>query len=130
MKYKVGDKVKVVKIDEDNSWYEKYIGKTATITNISSERYTLDLPDKYGNYISENWLEKEVEFVGKALPIKFVVVYDENDVDPAKLFASRTELDEWLKEARDNENIVWASLRIFEVNKEMEVKTTFTLKTK
>ena len=131
MKYKVGDRVKVIKVDDGpGSWYAKYIGKTATITKVNVDAYVLDLPNKEGNQTSEGWFNEELSFAGKPLPIKFVVAYDEHDFDPAKLFTSRKELDDWLREARDNENIVWASLRVFEVKKEMEVKTTFTLKTK
>lgn len=66
---------------------------------------------------------KEVQGIGKRKvgrprkerSIKYVVTYDENDVDPVKHFTDRKEMIAWLKEAKEDESIDWDSIRIFDV---------------
>ena len=111
------------------------------------EIYVLKMGNKMGDFSYKLWAsEGKLEERGsgchcptkwikvgkpkKTKPAKFVVIYDETDGDPAETFKSRTELNKWLKEAKDDENIVWNSIKVFEVKKEMEVLTSFRLKTK
>ncbi len=66
----------------------------------------------------------------KEKPIKFIVKYDIRSGDPLEEFTSKAELNKWLEEARDNENIIFNSIKVYGIKEEYEVKLNFSLKVK
>lgn len=70
--------------------------------------------------------DRELELVNKGRPV-YVVFYEVNEIDPMKTFSTDKELKEWLAEAKDNKDIDFSSIRVFEVKKELKVKTSFKL---
>ncbi len=63
-------------------------------------------------------------------PVKFIVIYEESGDDPHKTFTSRKELMEWIKEAKEDEDIDFDTIQVYPAGKELRVefKTTFSLK--
>ena len=61
-------------------------------------------------------------------PVQFIAFYDETDGDPAKKFTSKKELNEWLKEAQKDGNIIFDSIEVFPVGKPMKIEMSFKLK--
>lgn len=128
---KVGTKGTIIYIDPDpNSnvpWAVKFddkIEKGHDLGNCGAPNV------KYGYGY---WCHRSsVEIIGKRgrpakeKPVQYVVFYDENDHDPMKTFTERQALVAWLKEAREDEDIDFGSIRVFEVKKELKV----TLKTR
>lgn len=89
MKFKVGDKVRIVKVADNNKYIEKYIGyrekyigKVCTIESINpngssiDEHYGLENPDYYIFYADELEL---VEFTKSDLKDGMVVEYRDGD---------------------------------------------------
>lgn len=66
----------------------------------------------------------------KPKPIKFIALYEEVDKDPYKEFTSKKKLLEWLKEAQEDEDIVFDSIVVYPVGKPMKVETSFRLNEK
>jgi ribosomal protein L21E len=126
-KFKVGDKVRIIECSFTNS--DIHEGKTGTIVHIfKSGAYEVD----YG-IEGDNCVANRVELIKngkkvKELPVQFVVTFDENGRDPVAVFTSKKEMKKWLTKAKDNSEIVFGSIRIFEVKKEYAVKMNFTLK--
>jgi hypothetical protein len=138
-KFKIGDKVKatdravgkvgflgeVVKADGDSLGieYEKFVGGH----NCGGKgRSGHCWNERAGN------LEK-IDGRGrpaKPKPIMFIVTYDLTCGDPAELFTSKADLVKWLKEARDNKDVIFSSIRAFPVSGELEVKLRVSLKEK
>jgi len=129
-KFKVRDRVKVIKRDSWND--DKYVGKTGEIINAEgSGIYPYFV--EFNNGDKEYFADDEVELVSRSRgrppkPVKYIAFYDEEDRDPAKKFTSRKELNEWLKEAEGNRDIIFSSIKVYEVKKEYEVLTSFKLK--
>lgn len=126
MKFKVGDKVKNKKTGAID------FVKSAPGMKIYDMKGFLD-SDKGFLLKGYGWgYQKSWKLVGrgrneKVLPIKYVVFYEENDGDPMKTFSTNKELKGWLSEAKDDEDIDFSSIRVFEVKKELKVKTSFRL---
>jgi len=124
MSFKAGDKVKITK---DNCNHRYPVGKILTVSRFSSGD---TIYVKEGKTVFSDEECKKVGKGAKEKPIKFIAVYDENDIDPVELFFSKTALNKWLKEARDNVAINWGTIRIFPVRGELEVHTEISLKKK
>lgn len=126
----MGDTVRIVKIlGTNSSRYDKYLGKTTTITNIDGEDaeypYRVDCDGGEGR-----WKHDEFVKACKEGPTLYVVTYDIEDHDPVEKFSSKKELDTWLKLAKTNNEIVFESIKVYEVKREYEVKMSFSLKKK
>jgi len=67
-------------------------------------------------------------FKGKTEKVMFIVTYDRVDRDPTETFSSKKELDEWLKQTKENKNIIYDSIKVYEVGKQYNVKVTYALK--
>lgn len=129
MKFKAGDRVKVK--DTSSPWK----GETGVVFD---DNYGKEFPYEVRFAENGDWQlfgEGDLEKTGrgrptKEKPVKYIAIYDENDVDPVKKFTSKKELTEWIKEAQDDEDIDFDSIEVFEVNKELEieVKTRVSLK--
>lgn len=65
MKFKVGDKVRIVKLDNDFIGREDYIGKTGTVLDTTGllYPYTVDIPGYENDEPTTLWLESELELV-------------------------------------------------------------------
>ena len=119
MKFKVGDKVRVI---EDNIGGTEN-GKIGVLSKIDNDtpRYRVD----------GIWCFKiELVSKGEVAKVQFVVIYDEEDGDPNEEFYSRKELMTWLKEAQDNEEIIWESIRIYHIDKVMKPKANIKISLK
>ncbi len=138
MKYKVGDKIKVKKSHHgecDNNCAVSISDMIAidmvTISRVGSNYYEIK---EDSHRWSDCMLARKVGKgrPKKEKPVKFIVIYDEIDGDPTKTFTSRKELMKWVKEAREDKDVVFGSIKIYPVGKEMkvEVKTNFRLKEK
>lgn len=135
MKYKVGDKVKILprKYGQKNQSppyvdsMTKFVGKILTIsTIIYPNNYYLECNPYYWR---EDWLQK----VGKSVkekPIKYVLFYDENYHDPMETFLELKEVKKWIKDNLKNEDIDFDSIRIFEVKKELKFKKSINIQIK
>ncbi len=126
MKFKVGDKVIGTK-----GAYSGQCGIKGTIVGITGDNIPYKV--QYDNGVRTYEGKEDIKLIKKgritkAKPVKFVAIYDENNEDPAKTFTSKKELNTWLTEVRDNDDIVWNSIKVFEVKKEYEVETGFRLK--
>jgi len=67
-------------------------------------------------------------FKGKTEKVMFIVTYDRVDRDPTETFSSKKELDEWLKQTKENKNIIYDSIKVYEVGKQYNVKVTYALR--
>lgn len=140
MKYKVGDKVKILpRKDSQRNQSPFYLdkmtefaGKTLTISGIPDSGIT-----DYGSYIlkgnswfwHEDWLQK-VDKLSEEKPIKYVLFYDENDHDPMVTFSELKEVKKWIKDNLINKDIDFDSIRIFEVKKELKFKKSINIQIK
>ncbi len=132
MKFKKGDRVRVVDNISD-PWFDRYIGKIATVVDLGNyceDLFWLNLPEERGRERSV-WAEEELEKITVGRPkkepvIRYVVVR----ASVASAFASRKELMIWLREAREDSNVDWDSIRVFDVKKEMRVLTSLELRAK
>lgn len=122
MKFKQGDKIKILR---SLHGHEYPIGSIRTIDRIDSDGYIFTS----GPYFVK---ADEIKLVNgkkeKILPTQFVVTYDEVSRDPYKTFTSKKEMNGWLKEAKSNTSIKFETIRVYEVKRTWEVKTSFTLK--
>ena len=64
---------------------------------------------------------------GKPEMVKFVVLYDNYDEDPAVKFYNRSDMNKWFIKAIDDRQIKFSSIEVFEVKKEQKVRTSFRL---
>jgi len=135
-KFKVGDKVKVVG-NEAGDDYNRYLGKTGVIVEADDGMYPymVEFDKEGGKYHDSKDVFGEQELAlakpgrpSKLKPIQFIAFYDETDGDPAKKFTSKKELNEWLKEAQKDENIIFDSIEVFPVGKPMKIEMSFKLK--
>jgi len=132
-KFKVGDRVKIIKNINGGTKDNKYIGKVGII--VKKARHDVqpyDIRLQNGDLL-EAWAEDEFKLMTKGRPfklkpVKYIAFYDEEDKDPTKKFTSKKELNEWLKEAQKDEDIVFSSIKVYEIKKEYEVLTSFSLK--
>lgn len=126
--FKVGDKVEVnnrYRKSNPNGSIGKIVGKGKSTRD---KDYYYDVIVKSGKSPEFPWFyyQKDLKPVSKrghpAKPkkVKFVVIYDEEDGDPTEKFYSRKELMKWLKEAQDDEEIIWDSIEIYLVDKKMK----------
>ena len=129
MKFKVGDKV----VFTENSGIGK-VGVTAEVYDLGTNDmhiYVKDSSDGSGSWAVEpSWIRLVDSKKEKVLPVQYIVIYDFVDRDPAKTFTSRKELNKWLKEAKEDRDVIFSSIKVFEVKREYEVKTSFSLKKK
>jgi len=132
MKYKEGDKVKVIENNSGLGVYDKYIGQVGKVTGVIKHiTYPYDV--LFGDGKESDWKEEELSVVtrgrpSKPKPVKFIAIYDEEDGDPTKKFVSKTALNKWLKEAREDDDIVFESIEVYEVKDVYGVATSFRLK--
>ena len=75
-----------------------------------------------GCHCQHNWIKFSRGRPRKEKQVKYIAIYEENNVDPVKKFTSRKELIDWIKEAKEDEDIDFDSIEVFEVNKRLEVK--------
>lgn len=128
MKFKVGDKVKIIKIKREHHFGDDYLNQVGEIIEDYPGRNLIyDFWVKFDDDEIYQYGEEELAKAGKALPIKYVVFYKENNVDPMATFTTEKELKSWLTKAKDNEEIDFSSIRFFEVKKELKVKISFKL---
>jgi hypothetical protein len=125
MEFKVGQKVKIKK---DCTCCKK--GEICTLhlgTKEGSDKSTLFAWGKglRANCSCKNNWEL---FREKGMKVMFIVIYDRVDRDPTEKFYSRKELDEWLELARNDKDVVYDSIEIYEVGKQYNVKVTYKLK--
>ena len=66
----------------------------------------------------------------KPKQVKYYVIYDKTCGDPCKAFYTRKELNEWLKEALEDREIIWDSIKILSDFKEQVVTVKFKLEEK
>jgi hypothetical protein len=138
MKFKVGDRVKVVSVDFQGhgKLSPRDIGDTGTVIDFkvfSNMPINVRL-DHHGSFewsFPEEALELAAKDIkGKPKPVLYAVFYEEDDVDPLKEFYSRKELNDWLKKASEDRSIRWESIRVIEKPKflKVEVSKSFRLK--
>ncbi len=134
MKFKVGDKVKIIKIiDDDGDMYQKDKGKIGKITDIDNNHthpYSLDCKGLMADF----FLENELELVKKskpAKPPKFLLQY-ELDEDPIEYFEMLPQARNRLKELVKDETLKRHTVRLFELKRELsvEIKDNISIKIK
>ena len=125
MTFKVGDRVKDISYECE--------GVVTNLTGHNGESTLLRIkrddgidgsPQKIGKWACN---PKNLVLIKSGRPVKvkpvvYVVIYDEVDRDPTKIFTSKKDLTSWLKEAKEDSDVVWDSIRIFEVSKELRAK--------
>lgn len=132
LKFKVGDTVKMARVDPELAVVDmNYLGGIGKVKHINEDKtyqYEVDFGDRVQDF--QEWqLEKVGEDKSvKPTPVLYVVTYDMEGHDPVKTFTSKKEMNAWLKEAHENRSVVWSSIKVFEVKKEYQVGTTFSLK--
>ena len=94
MKYKVGDKVRVVKINKDRGYYkdimERFLGKVAIVSNTEKEDYLGDMPVKVEYENEKLWLFKdEFEIVEEVSLKDGVLTLEEEQVIHSLIKASK-----------------------------------------
>lgn len=132
-KFKLGDRVKIVSYmgkETKTSCYE--IGHVGTVLEVDDDNTV-----KLGPKLSVNWVDiedlKKVKKPGrprKEKPIQYIVIYDERSGDPHKLFKTRKEMKDWIKEALDDENIINSSIKAYKLDHELVVGHQVTLRKK
>lgn len=126
-KFKVGQKVRT----DGGFGHDPAIGTIVSISG-SGDLYQVKVPKSCHPSIKLwNYFTKELELARgrppKPKPIKFIATYDEVDKDPYKTFTSKKELNEWLEEAKKDEEIEFGSIKVYEIKKEFGVETSFKL---
>ena len=121
MKFKKGEKVKVIKCVVGNSNHEGEIG-VITRRGCSSKDCHYHVKVKgYGECCA-----KQVRGTRgrpkKEKPVKYIAIYDENDADPVKEFTSKKELKVWLLEAQENEDIDFDSIKAYPVGPRLKIE--------
>lgn len=122
MKFKVGDKVRTNYCSQYRDPEREH-----TVTEIKGSNI---------HYKGGFDIARSLELVSrkrgrprKGKTVKFVVIYDEQDRDPVKEFTTKKALMTWLEEARENEDIIWDSIKVIPVSKiyKPEAKTKVKL---
>ena len=126
-KFKFGDRVKV----NNRYSFKNDIGVVSDV--LSDDAYEVKVPGCHDP--SFGWFYEEKDLISlkggrpkKEKPVQFIAFYDETDGDPAKKFTSKKELNEWLKEAQKDGNIIFDSIEVFPVGKPMKIEMSFKLK--
>lgn len=118
--FKIGDRVKAM---VDNHMGEVKKGTILTVTYVADNFFAGD--SKFGGLaMCDYCLVKDF----KESPVQYIAIYDLVDRDPTKTFTSKKELNKWLKEAKNDKDVIFDSIKIFEVKKQYSVQTTFRLK--
>jgi len=127
-KFKVGDRVKCI---DSEVGYSGQGWKKGFIFTITSIRYGV----AFGGINDAGVFFSHIELVKKGKPIKevktktiFIAIFDEDDIDTHTTFTNKKELIKWLKEVKENEDINFSSIKVYEIKKEFEVITNFKLK--
>ena len=60
--------------------------------------------------------------------MKFIATYDKTCGDTHKLFATKKELAKWVKEAREDEEIVFKSIKAYNLGPELKISLSVRLK--
>ena len=128
MSFKAGDKVKIKEACSGT-----VAGEICTLREAESMAGERNLWAKGKDSLGKGCKHPEYwKKVGKEKPVRFVVFYDEIDRDPAEKFTSRKELVAWIKEAKENKDIIFDSIEVYPVGErlEVEIKTNVSLKRK
>ena len=138
MEFKINDRVKCISQYEGK---DEAVGKCGTVIRLNGENAILvefddDIHGHSGNGEGKPnhcWnfsgdLEKYFEMVGDHKDPKYIAVYDETRGDPHMIFYSKESLVSWLKGARENQRVIFSSVRVFEIASERRVTTTVSIK--
>lgn len=109
MKFKIGDKVRFKSPDSQNAEYFDEGLENLTIKEVTSRGYQVWESDKHTNWFVE---EKELEFMDKhklKVPTH-IVIWDEKDRDPTRLFTSEKEANDFIKELSEKSSVVKNSI--------------------
>jgi len=118
MSFKAGDKVKI-KISCSGT----VAGEICTLREAESMTGERNLWAKGKDSLGKGCKHPEYwKKVGKEKPVKFIAIYDETGRDPAEKFTSRKELVAWIKEAKEDEDIIFDSIEVYPVGKRLEVE--------
>lgn len=126
-KFKNGNKVIVTGIVRKHDVGVRYLGQIGEINGKAQERgydHMILFKDGWNGMFSE----KELTRVLKTPSPKYMLFYELNGVDPIATFTSKEFLMDWLKLARNNHEISFDSIRVFEVVKEHQIETEIVLK--
>lgn len=120
MSFKIGEKVKIIDIYLEHSSGQDYLGQIGVIVK---DRRKLDRGYKYWVKFSDGvTLMYGLDEVERILPPQFIVTYDEVNRDPYKVFSTRKGLNKWLEEAQASNEVIFGSIKVFEIKKELELK--------
>ncbi len=127
MKFKIGDKVKIIAC-EDDYCDKDCVGKTTTIIGIGTDNEYPYIVERIGN-MDEIFKDSELQLVkpAKAKPVIYVVGW-ETDEDPYRTFTSESEMRGYLTELAKDDDVEKDSIEVFEVKK--HYKVSFDFKTK
>jgi len=141
MKFKIGDKVKLVGTKHgrvDSSWREYFgnfdvkAGDMVTIVTVNNSEYFVSHPNKGTNTNGTlhevdvmDLNEKERERVAT-----HIIVYDLNSGDPHIICYGDRDLKEQLKKLYDNNRLLKDSVKVYGITSESEVKISYSLKKK
>ena len=126
-KFKVGDRVK---ISENNTNDSKiYNGREGVLMQIDNSRIPYEVKFDGGNVV---WVT-EVTEIGEVKPYipkapTHLVIWDEEDRDPCKLFTSEDEAKNFLKELSENSEVIKESILLVEIKSVKKVKIQKSLK--
>ena len=135
MSFKKGDKVKITKCThvyengKDNRPCKLCKGKEGTIKSVDLSElcpYTVKFKKEIAIGHSPIYEAKELQLL-KRKQIKYVVLYDEEDGDPAKTFSNLLSLKTWLFTALFESEIKYETIQIFEVKDEFQPKNVVGL---
>lgn len=116
MKFKVGDRVRVV----NTEYAPEANNKVTVITRIVGSSYELAHRDCNGIW-SEGHLELVTGHPKKVKFYQFVVIYDRTSGDPHELFYTKKALIDWCLEAWDDTNIINDSIKVYRLGDELSV---------
>ncbi len=131
IKFKVGDRVKVVKTGalnlESEDWCKSafkkiglmYPGGTAVIKDVRDDDDWVGIEGSSLSISSEHFALAGKSYKEKS--IKLVLTYDE-DVDPVEFFTERKDAVKRIKELSEKPEV--RNIRLFEVKKEFKVETS------
>ena len=129
-------KPKVVEFKKGDKVRRESTGQTVTVKGVSgmAEYDRMSFSGAKEGFTMEGggWdLQKDWTKVGrsaKPLLTQFVAIYEEKGCgDPVKKFTSKKELVKWIRKAQTDEEILFDSIEVYPVGKELKVKTDFRL---